>query len=55
MSLIHTCELCRSNPSDYLTELERHAGELASAAHDWAPWNYRQSLDARNTPSGTAP
>ena len=25
MSLIHTCELCGSNPFDYLTELERHA------------------------------
>ena len=30
MSLIHTCELCGANPFDYLTELERHADELAA-------------------------
>jgi len=29
MSLIHTCELCGANPFDYLTELQRHADELA--------------------------
>ncbi len=29
MSLIHTCELCGANPFDYLTELQKHAGELA--------------------------
>jgi transposase len=41
MSLIHTCELCGANPFDYLTELERHAGELASNPDRWMPWNYR--------------
>ena len=30
MSLIHTCELCGANSFDYLTELQRHAGELAA-------------------------
>jgi hypothetical protein len=45
MSLIHTCELCGANPFDYLTELERHAGELASNPGNWMPWNYRQMLD----------
>ena len=30
MSLIHTCELCQANPLEYLTELERHAGDLPS-------------------------
>jgi len=54
MSLIYTCELCGSNPFDYLTELERHAGELASAPHAWMPWNYRQTLAALNPPSPTA-
>ena len=29
MSLIHTCELNGANPFDYLTELQRHAAELA--------------------------
>jgi hypothetical protein len=28
MSLIHTCELNGVNPFDYLTELQRHAGDL---------------------------
>lgn len=31
MSLICTCELCGANPFDYLTKLERHADELATA------------------------
>ena len=30
MSLIHTCELSGANPFDYLTELQRHADELAA-------------------------
>jgi transposase len=45
MSLIHTAELCGANPFDYLTALQRHAGELATAASEWMPWNYRQTLD----------
>jgi transposase len=44
MSLIHTCELCGANPFDYLTELERHAGELSLNPQEWMPWNYRQTL-----------
>jgi len=45
MSLIYTCELCGANPFDYLTELQRHASELAAAPAQWMPWNYRQTLD----------
>jgi transposase len=44
MSLIHTCELCGSNPFDYLTELQRHAQELAASPSEWMPWNYRETL-----------
>ncbi len=54
MSLIYTCELCGANPFDYLTELERHAAELASAPQAWMPWNYRQTLAALAPPSPTA-
>ena len=43
MSLIHTCELNGANPFDYLTELQRHAGELKQAPSEWMPWNYRQT------------
>ena len=34
MSLIYTCELCGAKPFNYLTKLERHAGEPASAPQD---------------------
>ena len=49
MSLIHTCELCGANPFDYLTELERHAGELAANPQDWMPWNYRKTSNGKGT------
>lgn len=45
MSLIHTCELNGANPFDYLTELQRHAGELRENPSEWMPWNYRQTLE----------
>ncbi|MFV1968276.1 MAG: IS66 family transposase [Pirellulaceae bacterium] len=51
MSLIYTCELNGTNPFDYLTELQRHAKELAAAPHNWMPWNYRATLAAITTPS----
>ncbi len=44
MSLIHTCELNGANPFDYLTELQRHAGELKHKPSEWMPWNYRDTL-----------
>lgn len=44
MTLIHTCELCSANPFDYLTELQRHATELAQTPSQWMPWNYRDTL-----------
>jgi transposase len=48
MSLIHTCALCGANPFDYLTEIDRHAAEMAAAPQNWMPWNYRELLDAPN-------
>jgi transposase len=45
MSLIYTCELCKVNAFDYLTELLRHAGELAAGPERWMPWNYRHTID----------
>ena len=44
MSLIHTCELCGANPFDYLTQLQRQAGELARNPSAWMPWNYRETI-----------
>jgi transposase len=43
MSLIHTCELNKVNPFDYLTELLRHRAEGAVRPAEWMPWNYRRS------------
>jgi transposase len=37
MTLIHTCQLRGANSSDYLTELLRHAGELAAHPAVWMP------------------
>jgi hypothetical protein len=44
MTLIHTCQLSGANSFDYLTELQRHARELATHPADWMPWNYRETL-----------
>jgi len=49
MSLIHTCELNRVNPFDYLTALERHAQAVAQAPTGWFPWNYRQTIETANS------
>jgi transposase len=51
MSLIHTCELNGANPFDYLTELQRHAGELPPNPSRWMPWNYRETLARFATPA----
>ena len=44
MSLIHTCELNRANPFDYLTQLQRHVQELKDNPSRWMPWNYVDTL-----------
>ena len=44
MSLIHTCQLNQANPFDYLTQLQRHADQLAAGPQLWMPWNYRAVL-----------
>jgi len=46
MSLIHTCELNGANPFHYLTELQKHARELAAVPADWMPWNYLRTLES---------
>jgi hypothetical protein len=52
MSLIHTCELCGANPFDYLTQLQRHADELARNPSQWMPWNYQATLEAAGVLGG---
>ena len=46
MSLIYSCQLCGADPFDYLTQLQRHAQDLANQPENWMPWNYRESLPA---------
>ena len=43
MSLIYTCQLNQANPFDYLTQLQRHADQLATSPQRWMPWNYREA------------
>jgi transposase len=50
MSLIHTCELNKVNPFDYLTELLRHPAEITMRPAEWMPWNYRLTLAGIATP-----
>ena len=44
MSLIHTCQLNGANSFQYLTELQRHAPQVAANPSEWMPWNYRETL-----------
>jgi transposase len=44
MSLIHTCELNGANAFEYLTELQKHAEEVAENPSAWMPWNYHEVL-----------
>jgi transposase len=38
LSLIHTCELNRGNPLEYLVALQRYAADLAAVPGSWMPW-----------------
>lgn len=51
MSLIATAKLAGVNPFDYLTELQRHAGQAAANPSDWMPWNYRATLERAAPPA----
>jgi hypothetical protein len=40
MSLIHSAELNRTKPFEYLVALLRHHEQVEDAPADWMPWNY---------------
>jgi hypothetical protein len=44
MSLIHTCNLCKVNPFDYLKTLQHHSSELFRHPDKWMPWNYKEAI-----------
>ena len=46
MSLIHTCNLNKINPFDYLTELQRHSSDIRKNPSQWMPWNYKSTISS---------
>ena len=46
MSLIHTCILCKVNPFDYLTQLQKYSPLLFKDPEKWLPWNYMQTIQS---------
>jgi transposase len=44
LSLIHTCELAKKNPINYLTALQKNKSDVFKRAHLWLPWNYETTL-----------
>ena len=56
MSLIHSAELNRTKPFEYLVALLRYHEEVEDAPADWMPWNYPAALarvrDDRAPPTG---
>jgi transposase len=46
MSLIHTCNLAKGNPFDYLTVLQKYSANLRSEPQRWMPWNYKDTISS---------
>jgi hypothetical protein len=44
MSLIHTAELCRASPFDYLRAIMANAEQAIACPSQWLPWNYKLAL-----------
>jgi transposase len=44
MSLIHTCNLSKVNPFDYLVALQKHSHEVFKHPEGWLPWNYTAAI-----------
>ena len=49
MSLIHTCQLNRVNPFEYLVTLQEHSQEVAKDPTRWLPWNHTEALAPADT------
>ena len=46
MSLIHTTELCKANPFEYIVCLQERHKDVAQSPADWMPWNYAKNASA---------
>ena len=49
MSLIHTCQLNRVNPFEYLLALQQHGQQVMKDAGRWLPWNYTEAIGPSDT------
>jgi transposase len=49
MSLIHTCNLGKVNPFDYLTALQKNSSEVFKNPRNWLPWNYQDGLPVNDS------
>jgi len=49
MSLIHTCEVNKVNPLDYLVTLLDNSEAVAAHPERWMPWNYRDGVQAASS------
>jgi transposase len=49
MSLIHTCQLNRVNPFEYLLALQDHGQDVAKDVGRWLPWNFTEALVPADT------
>jgi transposase len=44
MSLIHTCQLNRVNPFEYLMALQQHSQGVLKEPSRWLPWSYPEAI-----------
>lgn len=44
MSIIHTCELAKVNPFEYLETVLENKDKVQEAIGDWMPWTYKSRL-----------
>jgi len=45
MSFIHTCNLIKVNPFEYLVALQKHSKSVFKNPSRWMPWNYKSTVD----------
>ena len=50
MSLIHSAELNKANPFDYLVALQRYRARVEENPEEWMPWNYANTRAALGLP-----
>ena len=46
MSIIHTCNICKANPFNYLKTLQEHSSLIAKNPEKWMPWNFQEMLQS---------